>query len=214
MAITYYSEQYIRGVNTSDTIGRFHEVAARKINILSEKRKAIANDRTRSDEEKAVLYKRLQDEYGKTLEKSKNELARELLINIEAQSRAKESARGNMSLTESVQLIAALRQAGVDGDDLRAAAISDVRIAQAMVNSPEVVIRAAKWTPKAANEILERHFPDLVMQSTQLQADQAAYDRLSDSIDESLSVIKKRAPANVLETRVDESTLFSVDGED
>lgn len=83
-----------------------------------------------------------------------------------------------------------------------------------MVNSPEVVIRAAKWTPKAANEILERHFPDLVMQSTQLQADQAAYDRLSDSIDESLSIIKKRAPANVLETRVDESMLFSVDGED
>ena len=47
-----YSEQYIKGVGTSEVIGRMHEPVARQINALLAKRKNIANDRTRTDEEK------------------------------------------------------------------------------------------------------------------------------------------------------------------
>lgn len=203
-----YSEQYIKGTGTSEVIGRMHEPVARQINALLAKRKNIANDRTRTDEEKASLYKRLKDEYAKAMEKSVNGLAHELLVIMDNNMRAKESARGNMSMLESVQLIAALRQAGVQGEDLRSAAISDVRIAQAMVNVPEAVVRAAKWTPEVAEEMLMRHFPDIQAAEAQYKADMAAYDRLVEARDEVLNETEKRAPKAVLETRVDENEIL------
>ena len=77
-----------------------------------------------------------------------------------------------------------------------------------MVNVPEAVVRAAKWTPEVAEEMLMRHFPDIQAAEAQCKADMAAYDRLVEARDEVLNETEKRAPKAVLETRVDENEIL------
>lgn len=204
-----YSEQYIRGVGTSELVGQRHETVARHINAVLIKRKAIANDLTRTDDEKAVLYKRLADEYGKVLKESTGRLAVDLSFVQTRINDMRTEARGKMSVTEAVSLIAALRQAGVAGDDLKTAAINDVRVAQALANAPDAVLTAAKWNREQADEMLMRHFPDIAVAEKQAAADYAAYDRLESNVNETIAEINKRAPARVLSTRVDEKDLFN-----
>lgn len=209
MAVVKYSDKYLRGVGTSDLIGQRHEVSARHINALMDKRKAIANDLSRTDDEKAVLYKRLHDEYQRELENNNNRIAVDLTFATDKLNEMRSKARGTMSLSESVSLIAAMRQAGVSGDDLKSAAINDVRIAQALSSAPDAVLAAAKWTRESADAILMRHFPEIAEQEKQIDSDFAALDRLQQNSQEALTELTRRAPDRILKTRVDEKDLFN-----
>ena len=216
MAFNYkFQAEHLQGIHTTG-MGRVRfGTAATVINAIQDAKLRIENDPSRSPSEKKALLRKLLDESAPKLEAAMNKFRSEVAVNMAdrtVETRAK--AKGFKSLTEQLQLFAALKGAMPAGSDIKGLIASSPELASMAAALPDEVLTANHLSREFADMALKQHYPEIAEADTEFEANMEELNRLSDIASNVLKDVEDRALGKeAAEKRVDEDNLLQLGDE-
>ena len=204
MALTKYTDTLIRGFQTSPAGAAAHHRVALRVNQAIDAFTALNCDRSRTNGEKSLFYKRLQEQHGKAIKADLETFGKELLARTDAHEAKVAKVLNSVSLADAVQIVAGLKAAGLTAEQFRSAIADSGEIAVAMARVPQAL---SGLTPEVATAAALNHYPDLLAEAAANERDFSAYSSLSNVVDRTIREIGMNVDEQALASRFDEAAL-------
>ena len=222
MAFNYkFQAEHLQGIHTTG-MGRVRfGTAATVINAIQDAKLRIANDTSRS--EKKPLIRKLLDESQPKLNAALDKFRAEVAVNMANRMvETRQKARGHKSLTEQLQLFAALKGAMPAGSDVRSLIMGSPELAAMGAGwpswhargLPDEVLKANGLSSDFADMALKQHYPEIAEADAEFEANNEELQRLVGIASDVLADVEARALGkDAAEKRVDEDNLLQLGGE-
>lgn len=216
MAFNYkFQAEHLQGIHTTG-MGRVRfGTAATVINAIQDAKLRIANDTSRSESEKKALIRKLLDESQPKLNAALDKFRAEVAVNMANRMvETRQKARGHKSLTEQLQLFAALKGAMPAGSDVRSLIMGSPELAAMAASLPDEVLKANGLSSDFADAALKQHYPEIAEADAEFEANNEELQRLVGIASDVLADVEARALGKAAaEKRVDEDNLLQLGGE-
>ena len=121
----------------------------------------------------------------------------------------RQKARGHKSLTEQLQLLAALKGAMPNGADIKGLIMGSPELAAMAASLPDEVLKANGLSSDFADMALKQHYPEIAEADAEFEANNEELQRLAGIASEVLADVEARALGKAAaEKRVDENNLL------
>lgn len=216
MAFNYkFQAEHLQGIHTTG-MGRVRfGTAATVINAIQDAKLRIANDTSRSESEKKALIRKLLDESQPKLNAALDKFRAEVAVNMANRMvETRQKARGHKSLTEQLQLFAALKGAMPNGADIKGLIMGSPELAAMAASLPDEVLKANGLSSDFADMALKQHYPEIAEADAEFEANNEELQRLAGIASDVLADVEARALGkDAAEKRVDEDNLLQLGGE-
>ena len=210
-----FQPEHMNGINTSG-MGqvRFGTVAT-VMNAIQDAKLRIENDPSRSPSEKKALIRKLLDESQPKLNGALDKFRAEVAVNMAGRMiETRQKARGHKSLTEQLQLLAALKGAMPNGADIKSLVMGSPELAAMAASLPDEVLKANGLSSAFADMALKQHYPEIAEADAEFEANNEELQRLAGIASDVLADVEARALGkDAAEKRVDEDNLLQLGGE-
>lgn len=216
MAFNYkFQPEHMNGIHTSG-MGRVRfGTVATVMNAIQDAKLRIANDPSRSPSEKKALIRKLLDESQPKLNGALDKFRAEVAVNMAGRMiETRQKARGHKSLTEQLQLLAALKGAMPNGADIKSLIMGSPELAAMAASLPDEVLKANGLSADFADTALKQHYPEIAEADDEYARNHEELQRISGLASELMADVEARALGKeAAEKRVDEDNLLQLGGE-